>query len=46
MVVESLLPPAIAAPEDERVLAVMRAVHSGFTFNGPMPEEVRRWLYG
>jgi hypothetical protein len=46
MVVESLLQAAIAAPEEERVVAVMRAIHAGFTFNGPMPEEVRRWLYG
>ena len=46
MVVESQLPAAIAAPEDERVVAVMRAIHAGFTFSGPMPDEVRRWLYG
>ncbi len=46
MVVESLLPAAVAAPEHERVVAVMRAIHAGFTFNGPMPEEVRNWLCG
>jgi hypothetical protein len=46
MVVESQLPSAAAAPEAQRVVAVMRAVHSGFTFNGPMPDEVRRWLFG
>jgi hypothetical protein len=46
MVVESQLPPAVAAPEDERVVAVMRAIHSGFTFSGPMPDEVRTWLFG
>ena len=46
MVVESQLPSAVAAPEDERVVAVMRAIQSGFTFSGPMPEEVRRWLFG
>jgi len=46
MVVEAQLPAAIAAPEDERVVAVMRAIHSVFTFSGPMPDEVRRWLYG
>jgi hypothetical protein len=45
-VVEMLLPAAVAAPESERVVAVMRAVHAGFTFSGPMPEEIRRWLYG
>jgi hypothetical protein len=46
MVVESQLPLAVAAPEDERVVAVMRAIHSGFTFSGPMPDEVRKWLFG
>ncbi len=46
MVVESQLPAAVVAPEDQRIVAVMRAVHAGFTFTGPMPEEVRRWLFG
>ena len=46
MVVESQLPKAIAAPEEERVVAVLKAIHSGFTFAGPMPDEVRRWLFG
>jgi len=46
MVVESQLPLAVAAPDDERVVAVMRAIHAGFTFSGPLPDEVRRWLYG
>ena len=46
MVVESQLPLAVVAPEDDRVVAVMQAVHAGFTFSGPMPDEVRRWLFG
>lgn len=46
MVVESQLPSAVAAPEEERVVAVMRVMHAGFVFSGPMPDEVRRWLYG
>jgi hypothetical protein len=46
MVVESQLPLAVAAPEDQRVVAVMRAIHAGFNISGPMPDEVQRWLFG
>jgi hypothetical protein len=46
MVVEAQLPLAVAAPEDERVVAVMRAICSGFTFSGSMPEETRKWMFG
>lgn len=43
---ESQLPAAFAAPEEERVVAVFRALHSAFRFSGPMPDEVRHWLFG
>lgn len=44
--VECLLPGAKAAAEPERAAAILRAIHAGFKFNGPMPEDVRRWLFG
>jgi hypothetical protein len=46
MVLDTLLPQAIAAPEDERVVSVFRALHAAFRFSGPLPEEVRHWLFG
>jgi hypothetical protein len=46
MAVETLLPNAKAAPERERVAAIFRAVHAGFTFRERLPEEIRNWLFG
>jgi hypothetical protein len=46
MVVESQLPQAVAAPLDQRVVAIFRVLHSAFRFVGDMPDEVRRWLFG
>jgi hypothetical protein len=46
MTVETLLPPAKAAPERERVAAIFRAVHAGFTFRERLPEAIRNWLFG
>jgi hypothetical protein len=45
-ILESQLPEAFAATEEERVVAVFRALHLAFRFSGPMPEEIRHWLYG
>jgi hypothetical protein len=45
MVVERQLPQAIAAPEEQRVVAVFRAIHAGFSF-GQLPQDVRNWLFG
>jgi hypothetical protein len=36
----------VAAPEDDCIAAVMRVNHAGITFFGPIPDEVRRRLYG
>jgi hypothetical protein len=46
VLLETQLPTACAAPEEQRVVAVFRALHSAFRFSGPMPEEIRHWLYG
>ena len=45
MVIESLLPQAMAEPEADRVVAIFRALHTGFRVK-KLPEECRKWLFG
>jgi len=46
MLLESQLPAAVTAPEEERVVAVFRALYPAFRFSGPVPEVIQHWLYG
>jgi hypothetical protein len=46
VLLETELPEACAAPVEERVVAVFRAVYGAFRFSGPMPVEIKEWLYG